>query len=285
MPDHSFCVSTSSTLLLLSAAADVHQSEPVGPAPRRVVGPAAPTPELLAAAAAYHAEVEAAGGYQAAAGPTPGDDAEPITGPPPPDFVDEADAAPADAREAQVIRVLKVLREAAAGQSSGNVGASEPAPVAAAGVPADPYGVLDVDPAADAGTIRKSYWRLSLLVHPDKCSHPAAQEAFQAVSKAAQLLQDAGQRKQLDEQKADAVLRQQAMAAAAAAEREVAWCKARGEAVPAELAAALAAAQSAGSGPATRESWMTDLPTNQGKTAAQALAMGLSQVGSSWRHL
>jgi curved DNA-binding protein CbpA len=140
----------------------------------------------------------------------------------------------------------------------------------------DPYAVLGVEATADAASVRKSYWRLSLLVHPDKCSHPAAQEVFQAVSKAAQLLQDAQQRAAHDAAQADAVLRQQAVAAAAAAEREVAWRRARGEAVPGELAAVLAAAQAAQ--PAARDSWMTDLPTQQDRSAASVLAAGLSQV-------
>lgn len=247
---------------LLTAAAEPARQ-------RRIVGPAAPPAELLAAAAAYHANVEAAGGYGPAA------DAEPLVGPPPPDFVDEADAAPADAREAQVLRVLRVLKEAAAA-AAGNSSAA--AAAAAAGPAMDPYAVLGVDKDADAGTIRKSYWRLSLLVHPDKCSHPAAQEVFQAVSKAAQLLQDAQQRAQHDAAQAEAALRQQALAAAAAAEREVAWKRARGEVVPQELAAALAEARNAG--PAVRDSWMTDLPTQQQLTAASVLAAGLSQVGA-----
>jgi curved DNA-binding protein CbpA len=140
----------------------------------------------------------------------------------------------------------------------------------------DPYAVLGVEATADAGSIRKSYWRLSLLVHPDKCRHPAAQEVFQAVSKAAQLLQDAQQRAAHDAAQADAALRQQAVAAAAAAEREIAWRKARGEAVPGELAAVMAAAQAAQ--PAARDTWMTDLPTQQDRSAASVLAAGLSQV-------
>lgn len=243
----------------------------IGPAPQRAVGPAAPSAELLAAAAAYHADMEAAGGYESAAGPE--DSSELLIGPPPPEYYSEADAAAADVREQQVLRVLQVLRSAAAERTSSSSklpGAAEPV--------ADPYAILGVESTADSGTIRRTYWKLSLLVHPDKCSHPAAQEVFQAVSKAAQMLQDVQLRKQLDDQREDVQLRQQALAAAAAAEREVAWRKARGEAVPSELAAALAAAQSAGAGPAVRESWMTDLPTKQGKTAAQALAMGLSQV-------
>eukprot|EP00879_Flechtneria_rotunda_P009959 GHRR01010415.1.p1 GENE.GHRR01010415.1~~GHRR01010415.1.p1 ORF type:complete len:452 (+),score=207.12 GHRR01010415.1:49-1404(+) len=240
---------------------------------KRRMGPAAPPPELLAAAATYHAEVQAAGGY----GPAANEDTDSIIGPPPPDLVDETDAAPANAREAEVLRVLQVLKDAAARSPVGPAAAAGPA--AAGATAANPYAVLGVEPAADTASIRKRYWCLSLLVHPDKCSHPAAQEVFQAVSKAAQLLQDSTWRQQLDAAQDDAKLHKQALAAAADAERAVAWKRARGEAIPAGLAVTLAAAKAASAGPATRESWMTELPTQQ-RSAGSALA-GLSQVSQS----
>jgi hypothetical protein len=43
-----------------------------------------------------------------------------------------------------------------------------------------------------AGEAKKQYWRLSLLIHPDKCDHPRAHDAFQAVAKAAKELQVGG---------------------------------------------------------------------------------------------
>jgi curved DNA-binding protein CbpA len=194
----------------------------------------------------------------------------------------EADAAPADARQAEVVRVLQVLRSAAQ-EAAAAPAAAGPTPPAAAPAP-NPYAILGVDQAADSASIRKAYWKLSLLVHPDKCSHPAAQEVFTAVSKAAQLLQDSEQRQQFDAAAEDSQLRRAALAAAEAAEREVAWKRARGEAVPAELAAAVAAARAAGAGPIQRDDWMTQLPTQQQRTAASALAAGLSQVqqDGSW---
>ena len=54
---------------------------------------------------------------------------------------------------------------------------------------ADPYEVLGVEPTASSAQIKKQYWRLSLLIHPDKCSHPRANDAFQAVSKVSKELQ------------------------------------------------------------------------------------------------
>ena len=53
----------------------------------------------------------------------------------------------------------------------------------------DPYAVLGVGLAATAVEVKKRYWRLSLLIHPDKCGHARANDAFQAVSRAAHELQ------------------------------------------------------------------------------------------------
>ena len=61
--------------------------------------------------------------------------------------------------------------------------------VVASGKEADAYEVLDVEPTATSGEIKKRYWRLSLLIHPDKCAHPRANDAFQAVSKVSKDLQ------------------------------------------------------------------------------------------------
>ena len=53
----------------------------------------------------------------------------------------------------------------------------------------DAYALMGLEPDARGADVKKRYMRLSLLIHPDKCSHPQAQRAFQAVSKASKQLQ------------------------------------------------------------------------------------------------
>lgn len=125
-------------------------------------------------------------------------DMEPLVGPPPPEFVAADEAAPQDERGAEVARVLRALREAAAAAAAAS-GGLLPAPQPEGGAPeADAYAVLGVEPSTPSADIRKRYWRLSLLVHPDKCDHAGAAEAFAAVSKAAKTLQDTDKRRALD---------------------------------------------------------------------------------------
>ena len=45
--------------------------------------------------------------------------------------------------------------------------------------------------------IRKAYRKLSLLVHPDKCSHPQAKAAFEIVNAASKQLQDDDRRREI----------------------------------------------------------------------------------------
>ena len=53
----------------------------------------------------------------------------------------------------------------------------------------DAYALMGVDSSAAAGEIKRRYWRLSLTIHPDKCDHPRAAEAFDAIARAAKDLQ------------------------------------------------------------------------------------------------
>jgi len=189
---------------------------------RRVLGPAAPPPELLQAAA---------------------DDAGFTVGPPPPEVVSEAESASAETREQAVARVLRMLDAQAAGSAG------------------DAYALLGVDEHASAGEVRKAFWRASLLMHPDKCAHPRAADAFAAITKAKDVLADASLRRALDDTRSEARLRAEFQADLEGRVQAAKWRQARGIAPLPEdaelLRLASGNADDAGGG---REEWMTALP-------------------------
>lgn len=51
------------------------------------------------------------------------------------------------------------------------------------------YELVGVSSDAPSADIKKRYWKLSLMIHPDKCNHAKADDAFQALSQAAKDLQ------------------------------------------------------------------------------------------------
>lgn len=138
------------------------------PSRRRVIGPEMPSRELLAAAAELtqaeatlrEAEIEV--------------DHDLFIGPPPPAIVAEAESANEAERFEEVSRI--------------------------AGAEVDkPYDVLGVNCKMSFDNIKKRYWKLSLMVHPDKCSHPQAHQAFVILNQAFKDLQDPDKRKAIDE--------------------------------------------------------------------------------------
>ncbi|XP_042473193.1 J domain-containing protein spf31-like [Zingiber officinale] len=58
----------------------------------------------------------------------------------------------------------------------------------------NPFEHLNLSFDSSVGDVKKQYRKLSLLVHPDKCKHPQAKEAFGALAKAQQLLLDPQER-------------------------------------------------------------------------------------------
>ncbi|XP_066382701.1 uncharacterized protein [Miscanthus floridulus] len=58
----------------------------------------------------------------------------------------------------------------------------------------NPFEHLKLSFDSSLDEVKKQYRKLSLLVHPDKCKHPQAQEAFAALAKAQQLLLDPQER-------------------------------------------------------------------------------------------
>ncbi|XP_060198014.1 uncharacterized protein LOC132626992 [Lycium barbarum] len=135
---------------------------------KRVVGPAMPSAELLAAAAklteaqAELRDVELE------------EDTEFFIGPPPPALVTETESANDAERFEEVTRIM--------------------------GADADnSYDVLGANRNMLSDNMKKRYWKLSLMVHPDKCTHPEAHQAFVKLNKAYKDLQDPDKRKVLDE--------------------------------------------------------------------------------------
>ncbi|THU44586.1 hypothetical protein C4D60_Mb02t08930 [Musa balbisiana] len=58
----------------------------------------------------------------------------------------------------------------------------------------NPFEHLNLSFDSSVDDVKKQYRKLSLLVHPDKCKHPQAKEAFAALAKAQQLLLDLQER-------------------------------------------------------------------------------------------
>ena len=68
----------------------------------------------------------------------------------------------------------------------------------------DAYDILSVAPGDTKSVIKKKYWKLSLMVHPDKCSHEDAKEAFDAIKKAHTALSDDDERAKIDAKRNEA---------------------------------------------------------------------------------
>eukprot|EP00245_Coleochaete_scutata_P007805 TRINITY_DN23579_c0_g1_i1.p1 TRINITY_DN23579_c0_g1~~TRINITY_DN23579_c0_g1_i1.p1 ORF type:complete len:246 (+),score=71.63 TRINITY_DN23579_c0_g1_i1:72-809(+) len=58
----------------------------------------------------------------------------------------------------------------------------------------NPFEHLNLPFDSGVDDVKRQYRKVSLLVHPDKCHHPRAQEAFAALSKAQELLLDTNER-------------------------------------------------------------------------------------------
>ncbi|KAK7279718.1 hypothetical protein RJT34_24775 [Clitoria ternatea] len=146
---------------------EVPEDHSVGPR-RRMIGPAMPSAELLAAAAKL---TEAQSELREA---ELDGDTELFIGPPPPAMVSEAESANEAERFEEVTRIMEVEADS-------------------------PYDVLGVNHNMSSDNIKKRYWKISLLVHPDKCPHPQAHQAFIKLNKAFKELQDPEKRKAMDD--------------------------------------------------------------------------------------
>jgi len=191
---------------------------------RRVIGPAMPSAEMLVAAAKL-TEAEAA--LRDAEKELENDV---LIGPPPPATVAEAESANDAERFEEVTRII---------------------PLDAS----NPYDVLGLKRGASAESTKKRYWKLSLLVHPDKCSHPQAHQAFTILNQAFKDLQDPIKRAAIDD-KIIIKEEKEEFEADLKARREAAqWRRIRGEAIPGddELLTEVKLSPK-------RDEWMTMLP-------------------------
>ncbi|XP_016445880.1 uncharacterized protein LOC107771070 [Nicotiana tabacum] len=193
---------------------------------RRVIGPAMPSAELLAAAAklteaqAELRDVELE------------EDTELFVGPPPPALVTEVESANEAERFEEVTRIM--------GAEADNL-----------------YDVLGVNRNMLGDNIKKRYWKLSLMVHPDKCSHPEAHQAFIKLNKAFKDLQDPDKRKVFDD-KIKHKEEQEELKADLQAMREAAlWRRVQG--ISMEGDDLLLAEMEVKAAP-KRDEWMTTLP-------------------------
>uniref|UniRef100_A0A1J3FHF8 DnaJ-like protein subfamily C member 14 n=1 Tax=Noccaea caerulescens TaxID=107243 RepID=A0A1J3FHF8_NOCCA len=193
---------------------------------RRVIGPAMPSAELLAAAAKLtEAEAELREAELE-------EDSDYFIGPAPPAVVAEV----ASSNEAERFEEVTRIMEADANS---------------------PYDVLGVNHNMAADNMKKRYWKLSLLVHPDKCSHPQAQQAFVLLNKAFKELQDPEKRKAMDD-KIKLKEEQEAFKAELRSMQEAAqWRRSQG--ISMEGDEELLAATEVKPVP-TRDEWMTTLP-------------------------
>ncbi|MCO5597957.1 hypothetical protein L7F22_052045 [Adiantum nelumboides] len=190
---------------------------------RRVIGPAMPSAEMLEAAARL-----------TAAGPSPREadediSMEPFVGPPPPAAVKEAESANEAERFEEVERIIA--------PDVGNA-----------------YELMALRVGASADLMKKRYWKLSLLVHPDKCTHPRAHEAFTALNQAFKDLQDPIKRTKIDQQIQEKETREEFEAELKAKREAAEWRKIRGESLPGDDALLYT------SKAMVRDEWMTQLP-------------------------
>ncbi|XP_047341307.1 calponin homology domain-containing protein DDB_G0272472 isoform X2 [Impatiens glandulifera] len=195
-------------------------------APKRRIGPEMPSAELLAAAAklteaeAELREVEL------------DEDSLVFIGPPPPAMVSEAESSNEAERFEEVTRI---------------VGAEVDSP----------YDVLGVNRKMPTENVKKRYWKLSLMVHPDKCSHPQANQAFIKLNKAFKDLQDPEKRKALDDKIKEKEEQEEFKAELRAMREAAQWRRLQGismegdDVLLEDLDAKL---------PPKRDEWMTTLP-------------------------
>ncbi|KAL4200572.1 hypothetical protein AMTRI_Chr02g254240 [Amborella trichopoda] len=214
---------------------------------RRVIGPDMPSAEVLAAAAKL-TEAEA----QLREAEMELDNDGIFIGPPPPTMVAEAESANDAERFEEVSRII---------------GAED----------SNPYEVLGLNREVSAEFIKKRYWKMSLLVHPDKCPHPEAQQAFVKLNQSFKDLMDPEKRGVIDEKIKEKEELEEFKAEMQACREAAHWRQIRGESLPGdeELLGGIKP-------PPKREEWMTTLPPER-KAGVSMQSMSFSKGGKEGR--
>lgn len=154
-------------------------------------------------------------------------------GPPPPELIAEMENTTNETREACAMRLVRIVKRGG-----------------------DAYDILSVAPGDTKSVIKKKYWKLSLMVHPDKCSHEDAKEAFDAIKKAHTALSDDDERAKIDAKRNEANEREEFEKWLEGEREKAAWRRMKGTPLPGDDEL-LDGAKDEGD---KREEWMTHLP-------------------------
>ncbi|KAH6765186.1 DNAJ heat shock N-terminal domain-containing protein [Perilla frutescens var. frutescens] len=227
---------------------DDRKEDSVGPR-RRVIGPEMPSAELLAAAAKL-TEAEA----ELREAELDGDD-DLFIGPPPPAVVKEAESSNEAERFEEITRII--------------------------GAEADSlYDIVGANKDMSAENIKKRYWKLSLMVHPDKCSHPQAHQAFVKLNKAFKDLQDPAKRKALDDKLKEKEDREAFQVELKAMREAAQWRRLQGISMEGDD---ILLAEIDVKAPPKRDEWMTTLPPERKPGGMTMHSTRFSKTGKEGR--
>ncbi|KAH6759401.1 DNAJ heat shock N-terminal domain-containing protein [Perilla frutescens var. frutescens] len=227
---------------------DDSKEDSVGPR-RRVIGPEMPSAELLAAAAKL-TEAEA----ELREAELDGDD-DLFIGPPPPAVVKEAESSNEAERFEEITRII--------------------------GAEADSlYDIVGANKDMSAENIKKRYWKLSLMVHPDKCSHPQAHQAFVKLNKAFKDLQDPAKRKVLDDKLKEKEDREAFQVELKAMREAAQWRRLQGISMEGDD---ILLAEMDVKAPPKRDEWMTTLPPERKPGGMTMHSTRFSKTGKEGR--
>ena len=182
--------------------------------------------------------------------------ADAAVGPAPPEVVEEVELVGAAARSAAAAKTVAV--------------ASDPSK--------DAYDVLGAAPGDAPAAIKRAFWKLSLMVHPDKCDHPEAARAFDLAKRAHATLADAAKRAAIDDAREARDAREGFDEWLAEERKKAEWRALQG--TPAEGDEAILRGGNGGDGgdgasaAESREEWMTRLPEQRKPTPGGAPSRG-----------